>query len=250
MKNHEWMDPLRWACKVRGWMLVWTAAVLTTGCVHEPLVDPLPPMDEAPTIVPGPCDPGTVYFQEDVLPLLVSNCAQSGCHDAASAQDGIVLDSFSGLLYGDDDDLVVPGQPGESELMEVILDTDPDKRMPPPPADPLDAATVDLIADWIGQGALNLSCNDDCDTSDFSWSGRILPMLELNCTGCHGGPEPDAGLVLSEHSEAVSAVAYLSLLEHVQQLEGYSPMPPSGNPLDSCAILALEGWISDGMPNN
>ena len=227
--------------------------LLLWGCVHDPLYTPDPQSAPGaePTVVEGPCDPETVYFQEDVLPLIISNCAQSGCHDAASAEDGIVLESFSSILYGDDNDLVVPGQPGESELIEVILETDPDKVMPPPPAEPLDPATVDLITEWIAQGALNLSCQEvECDTTDFSWSGRILPMFELNCAGCHGGSEPDAGLVITEHSQVTSAVAYMSLLEHVQQLEGYSPMPPSGPGLDSCQIAAIEGWIAEGMPEN
>ena len=97
--------------------------LLLWGCVHDPLYtpDPQPAPGAEPTVVEGPCDPETVYFQEEVLPLIISNCAQSGCHDAASAEDGIVLESFSSILYGDDNDLVVPGQPGESELIEVIL---------------------------------------------------------------------------------------------------------------------------------
>lgn len=221
--------------------------VALIGCVHESLV---PPADGVPIVVDGPCDPGTVYFQEEVLPLIVSNCAQSGCHDAASAEDGIVLDSYANILYGDDDDLVVPGQPGSSELLEVMLDTDPDKRMPPPPAEPLDAAVVDVITQWISQGALNLSCSDACDTVDFSWSGRILPLFELQCNGCHGGPNPNAGLSLSDHSQAVTAVNYLSLMERVQHLEGFNAMPPSGSGLSDCEIAALEGWIANGMPEN
>jgi hypothetical protein len=227
--------------------------ILLWGCVHDPLYTPdlLPGTGSEPTVVEGPCDPETVYFQEDVLPLIISNCAQSGCHDAASAEDGIVLESFSSILYGDDDDLVVPGQPGESELIEVLLETDPDKVMPPPPAEPLDPAIVDLITEWISQGALNLSCQEaECDTSNYTWSGRILPLFELNCAGCHGGPEPDAGLVITEYNQVVSAVTYLSLLPHVQQLDGYSPMPPSGPGLDSCQIAAIEGWIAQGMPEN
>ena len=219
-----------------------------TGCVHDPLV---PPVGSEPIEVEGPCDPETVYFQQDILPLLVSNCAQPGCHDAASAEHGIVLESFSSILYGEDHDLVVPGQPGESEMIEVLLETDPDKVMPPPPAEPLEGALVDLITTWIAQGALNLSCEDaGCDTSDFSWSGRILPMFQTHCIGCHGGAEPDAGLSLGFHSEVVTAVAYLSLLEHVQHLEGYAPMPPSGPALDSCQVAAIEAWIADGMPEN
>src|SRR5689334_5881853 len=38
-----------------------------------------------------PCDADSVYFANTVLPLFISNCAKSGCHDAASHQEGIIL---------------------------------------------------------------------------------------------------------------------------------------------------------------
>ena len=235
----------------RKWTMVGAVALFAVaGCVHDSLV-PVPEPSEEVTELEPPCDPETVHFQQDVLPLIVSNCAQSGCHDAASAEDGIILESYAHLLFGDDDDLVVPGQPGESELLEVILDSDPDDRMPPPPAEPLSAEAIDIITAWIAQGALNLSCEEaGCDTTDYTWSGRILPLFETHCIGCHSGADPDGGLSLGEHSQAVTAVSYMSLLAHVQQLDGYSPMPPSGPALDSCKVAAIEGWIADGMPNN
>ena len=50
-----------------------------------------------------PCDPDSVYFDNQVLPILVSNCAKPGCHDAASHQDGVVLSSYASLMSTVDD---------------------------------------------------------------------------------------------------------------------------------------------------
>ena len=80
----------------------------------------------------------------------------------------------------------------------------------------------------------------------------VLPPIISNRaqSGCHGGAEPDVGLALGTHGQAVTAVTYRSRLEHVQQLEGYVPMLPSGCGLDSCEMAAIKGWIADGMPEN
>ena len=37
------------------------------------------------------CNPDTVYFQNTILPLVVSSCATTGCHDQKSHKDGVVL---------------------------------------------------------------------------------------------------------------------------------------------------------------
>ncbi|NDH90530.1 MAG: hypothetical protein EBZ22_06560 [Flavobacteriia bacterium] len=94
-------------------LLVSTGLLLGSSCTHEPLN----PIDPNPTDTTGTggrvCDPDTVYFQQDVLPLIVSSCAMSGCHDAASAQDGVVLTSYTSIMTTGD---VKAGQPNNSEL--------------------------------------------------------------------------------------------------------------------------------------
>ena len=36
------------------------------------------------------CSPDTVYFSQTILPLITSNCAMSGCHDAISHKEGVI----------------------------------------------------------------------------------------------------------------------------------------------------------------
>ena len=41
------------------------------------------------------CSPDTVYFQQTILPLITSNCAMSGCHDAISHKEGVILTDYA-----------------------------------------------------------------------------------------------------------------------------------------------------------
>lgn len=217
------------------------------GCTHEVPTPTLPPGGEVITSIE--CNPDTVYFQQDILPLLVSSCAMPECHDAASHEEGIIIDSYANILFGNEDDLVIPGNPGASELYEVITEDDPDKIMPPPPTNPLSADQIDLIALWISQGALNNACSD-CDPLEFGYAATIAPMMQTNCTACHGGNAPDAGLDLTTHAGVAGAASYSNLIERVSHAAGFDPMPPTGDGLGTCQIEQLQNWIDAGMPNN
>lgn len=124
-------------------------AILIVQCRHEP--------DKIP-ITGDPCHPDTVYFERDIMPLLNSSCAKSGCHDAASATDGIILDNYANVMAKGD---IKPGNPDDSDLYEVITDNDPLDRMPPPPVPPLSAEQIAMVRKWIQQGAQNLTCDDE-----------------------------------------------------------------------------------------
>src|SRR5688572_30134473 len=76
-----------------------------------------------------PCDPDIVYFDQQILPLLVSSCAKSNCHDDSNPADGISLNSYNDVMNGGDID---PDDPFDSDFWEVLNESDPDKQMPPP----------------------------------------------------------------------------------------------------------------------
>ncbi|MFM7767485.1 MAG: c-type cytochrome domain-containing protein, partial [Bacteroidota bacterium] len=137
-----------------------------------------------------PCDPDSVYFEQQILPLLVSNCSQPGCHNAGSAQDGVVLTSYSNLM----------NTAGTNELWEVITENDPDKIMPPPSESPLSSAQINLIQTWIQQGAQNNFCDQaigPCDTLNVTYNGTVKPILQSKCVGCHSGASPSGAINLS-----------------------------------------------------
>lgn len=228
------------------WLIV-TAVVasLFMGCKHDV---PRPPVDDNPVEVDPPCDPNVVYFAQDIQPLLAAACAQPACHDAVNPAEGIRLDNYSGLMNSPENDLVVAGNPGASEILEVLLETDPDKVMPPPPASPLSAAQIELISDWIEQGALNLSC-EDCDTTVVTYSADIAPLIANRCATCHSGNSPSGSLRLTQHSDVVAAVQSRNLMNAVKRLPGVAAMPPSGA-LSDCEVATLQIWVENNMPNN
>ncbi len=189
------------------------------------------------------CSPDTVYFANEILPLIRSSCAQSGCHDAATRQDGVQLDNYANIINTGE---VRAGRPGNSELYEMITENDPDERMPPPPHNPLSQESINKIRIWIQQGARNNACNSGCDSTKFAWTADILPIIKTNCVACHS-----SGTVLLNSHAGVQTVALNGrLMGAIRHLQGYRPMPEGGGSLSSCDIEKIQKWVNNGAPNN
>ncbi len=193
-----------------------------------------------------PCDPDSIYFNRDVLPIIQSNCAISGCHGGGTAQDGVDLTSYASIMSTGG---IEAYNPGGSDLYEAITETDLDKRMPLAPAEPLSAEKITLIANWINQGAKNNSCAD-CDGEVFTFSEAIGPLVEVNCKGCHSGGAPSAGISLTTYDEIKVYATNGALLGVINHSSSYVPMPYGLPKLDACKISQVQKWVDDGAPNN
>jgi WD40 repeat protein len=99
-------------------------------------------------------------FRRDVAPLLQRRCAQ--CHSDDNQKGGYRLDTFAHLHEPGDsgDPSVTPGQPGKSQLYQLLVAPDPDDRMPQK-ADALPADEIALVKDWIARGAASDADRDD-----------------------------------------------------------------------------------------
>ena len=96
-----------------------------------------------------------VDFNRDVRPLLTKNCTT--CHG------GVKMAGEVSFLYREDvlgkgesgKPVVVPGDPGASEMIRRLLTSDPDDRMPPPDhhPKPLPKEDIETLTRWIEQGA-------------------------------------------------------------------------------------------------
>jgi hypothetical protein len=77
-----------------------------------------------------------------------------------------------------------------------------------------------------------------------TWLGRVQPLLESNCGGCHGGTEPQAGfdVVTNEEGNGV----YERLLGPSTQKPGMNFIEP-GDPTRSYLWLKLTGTTGDGL---
>lgn len=236
------------------------------GCQHEPFMmaedDDFMPIDDTTgvdtmitdtTMVDTtgvPCDSTRIYFERQILPILRSSCAFSGCHDAASAQDGVILDNYDDVIRTGE---VRPFDLNDSELYEVLVDGDEDDRMPPAPRSRLPASQINLIATWILEGAENLSCDETaqgCQTTDVSFSAVVKPIIETNCQGCHSGGSPSGGINLSAYAGIKAQADNGRLLGSIDWQEGFSRMPQGGPKLDQCTVDQIAAWISDGAQNN
>jgi hypothetical protein len=200
----------------------------------------------APPVVSETCDPDVIYFNEQVLPIFQSTCAVPECHDAETAEEGFVFESYAGIMSSDE---ITPFEGNSGEIIEKIMDSDPDDIMPPPPQDPLTQSQIQLIVDWIDQGALNLSCPDVvCDTLEVTFSGDIGAIVESRCKGCHNGSNAQAGLTLTNYDE-ISGIALNGGLMGALTGDGFAQMPPNGA-LTACQIRMFEMWVENGAPND
>ncbi len=92
-----------------------------------------------------------VDYTRDIEPVLRQHCYE--CHGSTRARARLRLHAPDLILKGGSHGpVVLPGKSGESELIRRILSDDPDDRMPLD-ADPLPAATVALLRQWVDQGA-------------------------------------------------------------------------------------------------
>ena len=89
-----------------------------------------------------------------------------------------------------------------------------------------------------------------CDTSNITFSGKILPILEANCISCHSGAAPSGNVNLETYDDIVVAVNNGSLMGVIRHESNWSPMPKNGLKLDNCSINKLEIWVADGTPDN
>jgi len=95
-----------------------------------------------------------VDFQKQIAPIFAARCTK--CHGEAKAQGKMRLDTVAGIQakLATEPKLLVPGKPNESELFRrITLPADSRKRMPKGD-DPLPQDAVELISQWIDEGAV------------------------------------------------------------------------------------------------
>lgn len=219
--------------------------VAIAACKHYPdetIIGSGTPGGTGGTTNPHPCDPDTVYFQNTIFPLIVSNCAMAGCHDAVTHAEDVRLYDYAHILQ-----IVEPGDPNSSDLYDELFD-----GMPPAShGGPLSTTDKNLIRTWILQGALNNSCTEDCDpNAAITFSGVLWPIIENNCTGCHSGSSPSGGVALTNYANVATSVGSGAFMHSLNGTNGVSLMPDNTGGLPACQIDQFQAWVDAGAPNN
>lgn len=227
--------------------LLFTVTVLTVtvfvinSCKHE-----VPALAVDTTPIPGPVANNGVCFESEILPLFQSNCAKSGCHDAATHTEDLVLDSYANIIRKD----IIPGKADNSKLYRVLFETGKDKMPPAPNAD-LTAAQKALIGKWINEGAKNTTnCNNTCDSNQFKYGANISIIINSYCTGCHSGTAASGNIDLSTYNTVKIQATNGRLVGAVTHAAGYSAMPKNANKLSDCQITQIKKWVTAGALNN
>ncbi|MEO6132285.1 MAG: c-type cytochrome domain-containing protein [Saprospiraceae bacterium] len=242
-------------------LLAGLAILCLPSCVHEPTITP----DDNPIDTTGnpddttgnpvdtstatPCDSNLIYFTSDVLPILISNCAKSGCHDVTTHKKDIVLDNFEHVIGSN---IIKPYDINGSKLMEYITTSKSDDVMPPPPAQRLATKQILILSKWILQGAKDTTCNfvpNQCAITNVSYAGFVAPLLSTYCVGCHSGGAPSGGISLNTYT-SVKAIAQSGRLYGAISWTTIYKMPKGGAKLPQCNIDKIKGWIDEGANNN
>lgn len=107
------------------------------------------PADTAIPATQGAIQSATVSFATDIQPLLKNRCGN--CHGGNKTEEGLNLLSYEAILKGSDNGPVVNvGAADDSLLVEMVATLEMPKRGPK-----LTPPQVQLIIDWVNQGALN-----------------------------------------------------------------------------------------------
>jgi len=79
----------------------------------------------------------------------------------------------------------------------------------------------------------------DCTEVETYYTENVAPILESNCTGCHSGPTPTAGLSLDSYSNVRAAIKTGDVLDRVNRKSGDGGFMPNGGTKLSDANLEI-----------
>ena len=146
-------------------------AGLVSACAAQPTQEPtIPPTEKAVTATAAPTDApvatdtsapatqpateaaaggATVSFAADILPIFESRCVS--CHGGNRTEEGLSLRTYADAIAGSEHGaVIIPGDATNSTLVEMVSTQEMPKRGPK-----LTPPQVQLIIDWINQGALD-----------------------------------------------------------------------------------------------
>jgi Zn ribbon nucleic-acid-binding protein len=212
------------------------------SCVHDPLVPPIENPDPN-----APCDSTLIHFQEEVLPIFLTHCAQSACHGGNNPQKGIRLDNYANIRNTAGLDF---NRPERSKIMkDGILEEDRDKQMPPLPNPLLNAQQITTILNWIRQGAKDTSCsNKACDTLQVTHTNQVNGIMNTYCVGCHNAQLASGNVQLHTYAAVRQTGLSGRLLGAIEHRSGFVAMPQGGNKLPACELRSIQIWVENGMP--
>ena len=120
-------------------------------------------------------DEAEAHFALKVLPVMQQKCFACHGDDKDELEGGLDMTSLDELLFGGDgyENVLVPGSPDESAMIQAILWQDEDLEMPPKENDRLNQQQIDDVRKWIEGGAIWPSEERIAHHRAANWGERV-----------------------------------------------------------------------------
>ena len=107
------------------------------------------------------------FFESKIRPLLIEHCYDCHSEESGESEGNLLLDSATGVLKGGSlGPSLIPGKPNQSLLVLAVRYDNAKLQMPP--AEKLDAESIQLLEQWVAMGAPDprVSKTADHDAAD------------------------------------------------------------------------------------
>ena len=220
-------------------------------------------ISQNPSATTPAADLANVNYEDNVLPIFEQHCAE--CHGSDNPEEGLQLTTYKGVMGGSMNGSVVkPGDPDKSYLVEMVVTGQMPKKGPN-----LTQAEIDTIIAWIKAGAPEkgtataATAASDApaaaivDLTNVSFQKDVLPIFTSRCSECHGGDQPEEGLVLTSHKDVMAGSIYGSVVKagdpdnsYLVEMVSTGQMPKKGDDLTQLQIDTIVAWIKAGTLDN
>ena len=117
---------------------------------------------------------GAIDFEKEIKPIFEAKCTK--CHGAKKDKGGLALHNKLRAFKESDsgEAVIIPRKAEASLLLKKLLETDEDEVMPP--KGPLKKEQIELIKQWIAEGA---KWPDDGSKEEVNWSLKKITLPKL-----------------------------------------------------------------------
>lgn len=203
-----------------------------------------------------------VDFAKQVKPLLEGACTH--CHGEKEHKGDLKMITLEDMKKGGENGPgLVPGDLKKSAIYtSLLLTEDDDDVMPPKKEGKLVKEQIDIIKQWIEQGADWPAGVTLSETPRANFVKHIQPLLEENCLSCHTPEKHKGDWIASTKKQAfetgenkpnivpfdIAKSAVYRLTTLAANDDDLMPPKKSGGPLGKDQITMLKLWILQGAP--
>jgi len=104
---------------------------------------------------------------------------------------------------------------------------------------------------YDSEEALYPALSTSCDTTNVTFSGTIVTILDNNCYSCHSNSTAASygnNIRLQNYADVLARAD--RIVGSIKHLDTYSAMPKTGGMIKTCSINQFDIWVRKGMPNN